>query len=249
MNKTKVFWAAAAMAFAVTPAKAALIDVTWTGTVSSGDVGTAGAFGIQDQFSGNELAGQAFTATYRFDTTVGSLVTTATSADLRGGSQFGAGTFASPVVSATLTINGVTVSFGSDLFGGYSRQGGAGVSDIYAEVNASNLGGGVDILFMREFRLDNNIPFAGLTETLTQALGNIGDTVQGVFQQFGDVGNLLFSGNLASTQVTIAPFNGNQGGGGGDGGGGGGDVPEPASLALLALGLGLALERRRRRAG
>jgi hypothetical protein len=239
MNKTKVFWAAAAVAvaFAVAPAKAALIDVTWTGSVISGNVGAAGAFGIQDQFAGNELAGQAFTATYRFDTTIGSLVQGAGFADLRGGSGFGDGSLPGPAVSATLTINGITVSFGNDAFGGYSRKSVDGVSDIYTEVDTSD----ADKLALRVFRFDQNIPFTGLDETLIYDIGGVGDLPQGVFQQL-DGATLLFGGNLAPTRVTIAPFVENPGGGGGG-------VPEPASLALLGLGLmGLALERRRRRA-
>lgn len=218
-------------------ADAALIDVTWTGTVNSGNVGAAGAFGIQDTFQGNELAGQAFTAKFRFDTTVGSLVQGAGFADLRGGAGFGDGSLPGPAVSATLTINGVTESFGDDFFAGYSRKSASGVSDIYTEVNTAD----ADILFLRVFRFDENIPFTGLGETLAYDIGGPGDLPQGVFQQI-DSGTILFGGNLAPTKVTIAPYVAPDPDPPSS-------VPEPASMALLGLGLaavGVARGRRKK---
>lgn len=240
MNRTKAASLLAAAALAAIcgarPANAALIDVTWTGTVSSGNVGTAGAFGIQDTFQGNELAGQAFTATYRFDTTIGSLVQGAGFADLRGGTGFGDGSLPGPAVFATLTINGITVSFGDDAFGGYSRKSADGVSDIYTEVNMSD----GDTLFLRLFRFDQNIPFPGFGESLVYDIGGAGDLPQGVFQQI-DGGIALFSGNFAPTKVTIAPFVVT------DPDPDPSNVPEPVSMALLGIGLAtLGIARRRR---
>lgn len=221
---------------AAAPATAALIDVTWTGTVSSGDVGEAGAFGVSNTFGGNELAGLSFTAKYRFDTTTGSLVQGAGFANLTGGSTFGDGSFASPVVSATLEINGFTVAFGSDAFGGYSRKSADSQSDIYTEVFTAD----GDKLFLRVTRGDTNIPFTGLDETLTYNIGGAGDLPQGVFQQL-DGGTILFSGNFAPTKVTIAPFVVT------DPDPDPSNVPEPASMALLGLGLAAIGAGRRRR--
>lgn len=81
-------------ALAVSPANATLIDVTWTGTVINGN-DARDLFGVPGSGTSHDLAGLAFSASYRFDTTLGSTVTGADFADLRGGT-FNFGTFASP---------------------------------------------------------------------------------------------------------------------------------------------------------
>src|SRR5262249_41788908 len=97
----RLTWTAGIVAAALATSRvgANLIEVNWTGTVLDGNA-IANVFCVPISVGFHDLTGFTFTASYRFDTTLGSLVTGTGSADLRGGSQFGAGTFASPVVSA-----------------------------------------------------------------------------------------------------------------------------------------------------
>jgi hypothetical protein len=112
---------------AAAQASAAIVSVTYTGTVSGG-LDITGVFGSP----GASLDGQGFTARYVFDTTRGftSSHTDAsyTSSTALGGSAYGA---ESPALYANLTINGITFSIPGDSAGeiygyadssGFSRQ-------------------------------------------------------------------------------------------------------------------------------
>jgi hypothetical protein len=84
--------AAAAMLGGVSQASAAIMDVTYTGTVYSG-IDTLGVFG------GGSLVGLSWVATYTFDTSLGSTYSSSTESYAIGGPGFAAG-YASPVLSA-----------------------------------------------------------------------------------------------------------------------------------------------------
>jgi len=90
-------------------ADAATLVATYTGTVSSGYDQT-GLFGT----AGGDLAGAAYTVKYTIDTTKGVYVNNLPSHDaLYGGSDYGT----SSPVSATVTINGITLSIGGETVG------------------------------------------------------------------------------------------------------------------------------------
>lgn len=93
------------------PAQAALVQAVFSGTIAPGGVDQGGLyFGLTD------LSGQSFTATFIYDTTLGTrskfvAPPGSTSSDrVSGGSDFSEAPV-SPVLSAMLTINGRTYSY------------------------------------------------------------------------------------------------------------------------------------------
>ena len=97
------------------PAEAAVVDVTYTATVLVGSDGAGKFFA-----AGTDLAGKDLTITYRFDTAgvpVESQVPGGT--DYSGGSLFSS---VSPAQSATITFNGISVSFAGDQYGVLAEQ-------------------------------------------------------------------------------------------------------------------------------
>lgn len=204
-----------------TIAHAALIDITWTGTIIDGNdpLGLFGAPGL--------LNGAAYTSTYRYDTSIGFSTAFGTIEDVRGGT-FNFGPVATPAVSASITVNGVTDNANRGYFDVYQRRSEPGFSSIITEVegqNAVNLGA-IDILFNRASRLDDLYPF-GLNTPFSYTFG-LGDTVNGFFQHFNAGGTIATSANLAPTSITIAPAQIP---------GPGTPVPAPGTLGLLGAGL------------
>lgn len=240
----------AAWALSALPSHAA-VTVTWTGTVFDGN-DPANIFGVGPNNNplGN-LQGQAFSAQFRIDPAVGQVTTAADYLDVRGGTFTGA--FPTPLLSATLTINGFAYSFGSGYFGGYQRDATPGRSAIYTEANQQQLPGVVDILAIYEFLPDNSIPYGGITESFTRTV--TGPVTVGVFQAFATgTSTGLFSGHLTLASVTIAPDSPTNGGGSGGATtgtttGGGAVVPEPSTglLTMAAAGITLWLRRLRQR--
>lgn len=86
----------------VSQASAALVNITYTGTVDDGSYDT-GLFG-------GSIAGASFTATFKFDTSISGAFNNfgPTGNYIVGGSAFGG---PAPGLSAALTINGITQSF------------------------------------------------------------------------------------------------------------------------------------------
>ena len=129
---------AIALLAGISQASADIITVTWTGTVNSGsDVN--GYFGA----SGTNLAGQNFTATYVFDSaTPGSFASLGSGGtqSLLGGNNYNNSnpmvttTYAptTPLTSATLSINGQTISVGTGQGDYATLAAGNGLSGSFA---------------------------------------------------------------------------------------------------------------------
>jgi hypothetical protein len=107
----RAFVVVAMALFSALPAQAALMQAVYTGTIAPGGVDEGGLyFGLTD------LSGQSFTATFVYDTSLGTRSTFvpppgSTSSDrVSGGSDFSEAPL-SPVLSAMLTINGRTYSY------------------------------------------------------------------------------------------------------------------------------------------
>src|SRR4051812_17207364 len=93
----------------VIPAKAAVVYVTYTGTVSAG-IDPGGVFG-----QAGSLSGKSYTVSYVFDTSLGSAVTNSVEDFRFGGTAFGT---ASPLLDpAVLTIGGFSINIKGNLVG------------------------------------------------------------------------------------------------------------------------------------
>jgi PEP-CTERM motif len=92
----------------VGPASATLIDVIYNGLVVAGSsTDDLGLFGP----AGGDLTGDAFTATFHMDTSKGIPLFTSSENYIHGGTIYGAD---SPMITATLEINGKSVALGGD---------------------------------------------------------------------------------------------------------------------------------------
>src|ERR1700738_1709743 len=99
--------AGVAMLGGVSQASAAIMDVTYTGTVASG-TDPLGVFG------GGSLVGLSWVATYTFDTSLGNTHSSPYYNYAYGGSSSGS---ASPVLSSMITINGVGRAVAGSYYG------------------------------------------------------------------------------------------------------------------------------------
>lgn len=102
-------FAAATLAAVIggTAARAELVEAVFTGTIYNSSDAT-GVFGLGS--GSNVLDDQEFTLTYVYDTSAGAEMTDTGLDVIYGGDMWGP----SPVVSASLTINGVTLTFDGD---------------------------------------------------------------------------------------------------------------------------------------
>ena len=116
---TLSFWAGAERA------EAALVTVTYTGTVSSG-IDSVGTF--TQSLEPNNLAGLAYKAVYVFDTTLGETVSSPGNNYALGGLFNG---LQSPALSASITINGISFGFVPNNIGFINNISSAVVNNVF----------------------------------------------------------------------------------------------------------------------
>jgi len=211
-------------------ANATVLVATYTGTVTS-SVDPGGLFGE----GAASLVGDTYVATYTLDTTEGVHDASAPPYDaFRGGSVYGA--ISSPL-SATLTINGVTLSIGGNYQGLADTDPTTPFTRRYAEDQTFSNGRFTDnfvtnVAYVVEPTITTPVP---LTSFTTPGGGNSG-TAQFSTVCFDGSCNLFTSLTLGAGTVQIGEPQVS------------GSVPEPATWAMMVAGfggLGAALRRRR----
>jgi hypothetical protein len=228
----------AAVSLSATSAQAALIDLTWSGTANGFD--GAGLFGAP-----GGILGASYVATYRFDTDI-SFTANATNGteDVTGGSFF-LPARPSPLVSASLTINGMTVSNNGLFDSQYFRANGQGQSNVSTLAQREITGNPAPFggeLFQRVFRF-NNDSYGGPSLTEPGVFDfTAADNPGGNFSFFnrdalGNVDGGVTGLSIIPEHLVIAAVPVTQPGG----------VPEPAAWALMIMGFGLAGAALRRR--
>jgi hypothetical protein len=227
-GKGLVALGAVGVLMAATPASAALVMATYTGTVASGT-------DLTGFFHDADLAGDAFTAHFVINTALGQSLNDPGYDARFGGPGFGGGV--SPILSADFTLNGVTDSFtmGQDGAGNVFAKNGWEQTFFYANSNTT-VGTVSDWDYLQLFVLSSPSPVllaSNFTGTNITVLGDPLETNK-VFRQVVDNGHTITSYNLAlaPTTVTLAVLS----------------VPEPQTWMMMLtgfLGLGAMLRRRR----
>jgi hypothetical protein len=218
--------AALALCLGASAASATIVTATYTGSITGttpqGDPGAAfdktGVFG-----SLMNLDTQDFTATFVFDTNLGQRATIAGQDQLVGGAIVG---LASPFLSASLTIEGVTHAFQSDVLG-FALV----VTDGAHNATLHLVESGFDFLSAGlqnpALPLDLTVPFSG-----DYSLGDPASPTVGEFL-ISDGTNPVAHGYLDASHLTITAS----------------AAPEPAAWGLMLMGFGGlgAMARRARR--
>jgi hypothetical protein len=231
MNRVSKFAAAAAVAAlmaASSPASATILTATFTGFIASGHDQT-GLFGN----AGQNLAGLAYVTQYTFDTTAGLYDNSYANGEaIEGGAFYGA----SSPVTATMTVNGVTLS-----------QTGPYKSYVFRETDVPAISylAGTLIDTPSAFADEDisNYAFVDLA-ALSSTLATTATLIQGdfSFNSFDRTTNTETFDTFGqfSSQGTITISDGSTPG-----------VPEPATWGLMIMGFGGAgaALRRRRMAG
>jgi len=233
---------ALASATAIGPAAAAdLVRLDWTGTVLFGGNDNLNLFGLQNI----DLTGRAYTASYIYDTSVNFVENLTDSTQSVSGGTFFNPFRPSPLVSASITVNGITVDVGGSFFGSYFTQSGLGVSGILTDAIADrNLDQGsfpsryAGQIFNNARRLDNGFALP-LNQTATYDFDASVNVANSAFRflTLDAQDNILGASGfgLRPERLFISQP-------------GAGAVPEAGTWAMLIAGFGLvgAVARRRR---
>jgi PEP-CTERM motif len=198
------------------PARAEIVTVTYNGVVASGN-DPVGFF-----HAGDNLAGVPYKAVYVFDTSLGEIFNSPTWNYALGGTFFGS---PSPALSATLTINNVSLAFTPNLYGFVQ-----GISDtaslIQHEVKRLSSDGPLSEyanLIHRLYRFNDNLYPASLTGPFSHTVDFRDDVFAIVQIEYRNPANGLYSAfvhaNFAPTSVTISS-----------------GVPEPSTWAMMIIG-------------
>ena len=229
MKMTKFLGAAAVVACCgvIAPVSAAIVQVQYTGTVSSGyDI--TGVFGTANSF----LTGAAYTANYTFETANGYTYNSPNQNYAYGGSAYPT---LSPSLGSTVTINGNTVSIAGNYFGeiygihlDYFGQ------TYHAAQDYVSSGSGYtnNYSYNTIYNFSNTIP-ASITGPFSYAVTG-GDYANG-YVQITDYN--YSSGTVAYANAYLTPDHVTIGA----------PIPEPETYAMLLAGLGLLGFAARRR--
>jgi hypothetical protein len=201
-------------------ASAGVLQLVYTGSVTAG-IDETGVFGV----AGADLANAGYLATFLVDTSLGTRTTDANNDQVEGGLLE---PMRSPVLSAEITINGVSYAFGVDYLG-YERRFNNGLNASSGHTHAEHIGAtgfrsignALDIasnLSSPLIPLDLDTPYS--TDT---SFGN------GSFVTYDlDIGRGVYLvhafGSLTADHVTVSRVQ---------------EVPEPASVSLLLVALAL----------
>jgi hypothetical protein len=128
--------AGTAMIVSAPSAQAETITVTYTGFFAYGTDFT-GLFGVTGGQNGN-LSGDTYTAIYQFDSTRGTLVLGLNNNSLSGGSYLGV---SSPLIDASVSVNGVSVSLGGSFYSYVKGSNEFGFAQQGAEADEFKFGG------------------------------------------------------------------------------------------------------------
>ena len=200
----------------IASARAAIVTVTYKGTVASGSDPV-------DFFkAGDNFVGAAYQATYVFDTGLGETLNSPGWSYALGGSFFGS---PSPALSATLTINNVSFTFIPNQFGFIQ-----GINDVASliqhEVKRLSSDGPLAEyanLIHRLYRFNDNLYPASLTGPFSHTVDFRDDVFAIVQIEYRNPVNGLYTAfvhaDFAPTSVTISS-----------------GVPEPATWAMMILG-------------